>query len=367
MRVAIASITYEGVMRNKKEMMQKLLRERNELCIIAPSSRSTDDSKELGIKFYPISIESHGKNPFADYRLYKDYIVLYKQIKPDVVLNLTIKPNVYSGLACRKLHIPYIGTINGVGDAIYNGGFLSKITLRLLKAGEKKAECVFFQNKKNRALFVGNSIVPESKTMLVPGSGINVELHPYEEYPESSSPVVLTFIGRVSKDKGTNELLETARILKEKKADVQINVVGGCVDSYKNLIDQAHREGVVNYLGRVEPTAIHGILKDSHAVLLPSYHEGIANVLLEGGSAGRPIIASFAEGCEETFDDGISGIGFEPKSTDALLKAIERFLKMSNPERRIMGIEAHRKIVAEFNRDIVDAAYINKIRAIIGG
>ena len=366
MKIVLASITYEGIMRGRKELMNKLKDEDNEIYIVAPTSRSTEDAKQLGLNYIPITIEAHGKNPLRDYSLYLEYLNIYKSISPDVVLNFTIKPNVYSGLACRKLRIPYIGTINGIGDAIYNGGFLSWITLHLLKIGLKKASCIAFQNDKNRSMFVSRKIVPEEKTFLVPGSGINIALHPYEEYPHETNFIVLTFIGRVSRDKGVNELIQAARILKSKGERVLINIVGSCIDSYLDMIEKAHEEGIINYIGKVEPQAIHGIIKESHAVLLPSYHEGIANVLLEGGSAGRPLITTFAEGCEETFDDGISGIGFEPKSTEALVEAIEKFLSMTNEEQRTMGLEAHKKITTEFNRDLVDSAYIDKINKVKG-
>ena len=361
MRIIIASISYEGIIRNKKELLMKLKKLGHEIFIIAPYSSESKEAMSLGFTYYPIAIEAHGKDMISDLKVYKQYLSLYKTIKPNLVLNLTIKPNVYSGMACRRLNIKYIGTINGVGSAIYNGGLLGSITLWLLKKGLKSAECVFFQNKKNRDLFIKKGITTEDRSSLVPGSGINIGLHPYEEYPSDDGPITLTFIGRISKDKGINELIEVARILYSRKENLIINIVGSCPDSYKDLIMGANSKGIIHYLGRVEPREIHGIIKESHAVILPSYHEGIANVLLEGGAAGRPIIASFAEGCEETFDHGVSGIGFEPKNTEALLSAIEVFLKMTNEERKKMGIEASKKITKEFNRDIVDDAYIKEI------
>lgn len=363
MRIAVSSVTYEGIKRNKSELLKKLSEKGNEIFIVSP--RPEKNNGGIGMHF-PVEIEAHGKNPLKDYNLYRQYIGVYKKIKPDVVLNLTIKPNVYSGLACQKLHIPYIGTINGVGDAIFNKGLLSALTLNLLKIGLKKAEYVFFQNTKNQQLFASKGIVQREKMVLVPGSGINISLHPYEDYPESSSPVIFTFIGRVSRDKGIYELITASRRLKAKGEIFQVNVVGSCPDAYKRFIEKAVNDRTINYLGKVEPGEIHSILAQSHAVLLPSYHEGIANVLLEGGSAGRPIIATFAEGCEETFDDSVSGIGFIPQSTDSLAEAMEKFLRMSNSERKCMGIEAHKKIVTEFNRDIVDAAYMDRISKVGG-
>lgn len=362
MKIVISSITDSGILRGRSELIKELLDLGNQVIVVTPQVVDYKNLAKLGCETININIQAHGTNPITDLKLLNEYIKIYKQVKPDVVLTCTIKPNVYSGLACQRLRIPYIATINGIGDAIFNKGLLSKVSLTMLRAGLRKATCVFFQNTKNKQLLVEHGIVSEDKAIIVPGSGINVELNPYEEYPEVKEPVAMTFIGRISRDKGIRELLEASRIVKSKGYNFTVNIVGNCPDGFRKLINDAVKEGVINYLGKVEHAAIHGILANSHAVILPSYHEGIANVLLEGGAAGRPILATFAEGCEETFEDGITGIGFAPQSTDALIKALEKFLTMQNEERKKMGVAAHKKIVTEFDRKIVNAAYIDKIK-----
>lgn len=64
-------------------------------------------------------------------------------------------------------------------------------------------------------------------------------------------------------------------------------------------------------------------MTESHAVIIPSYHEGMSNVLLEAASTGRPVLASNISGCIEAFDEGISGFGFEPHSSRSIVEAIE--------------------------------------------
>lgn len=361
MRIAITSITDSGILRVRSELIKELLMLGHKVIVVTPQVTDYRILIEMGCDFFPINIQAHGTNPVKDLKVFNKYMKIYKQIKPDVVLSCTIKPNVYSGLACQLLKIPYIATVNGIGDAIFNKGFLGFVTLNLLRMGLRKGSFVFFQNTKNKKLLVEHGVVTEDKTVMVPGSGINIQLNPYEDYPKEDRLITLTFIGRVSRDKGIREIVEAGHTLKNKGHDFIINIVGNCPDSFRPMITKAEQEGIVNYIGKVEHSAIHGILAKSHAVLLPSYHEGIANVLLEGGAAGRPILASFAEGCEETFDDGISGIGFEPQNVDSLVKALERFFKMTNVERKKMGIAAHKKVVTEFDRSIVNAAYIDKI------
>ena len=361
-RIVISSITYEGILRNREELIEKLKKSGCELFVITPpDNEKAADKTNDNFVFIPIKIEAHGKDPLKDIRIYKEYLRLYREIKPDIVLTYTIKPNVYSGLACEKLGIPYIATINGIGDAVFNKGPLRTLTLMLLKAGLKKADSVFFQNSRNRELFISRGTIREEQAVLVPGSGINTALHPYEAYPVDEEYPTFAFIGRISRDKGINELIAAGRKLHSEGKRFMIKLIGSCPDRYRELVESAEKEGFLRYCGRLSPQEIHPHIKESSAVILPSYHEGIPNVLLEGGAAGRPILTTFAEGCEDTFEDGVSGIGFEAMDTDSLADAMERFMAMFPEERKIMGVAAHDKVISEFDRELVNAVYIKKI------
>ena len=93
-------------------------------------------------------------NPLADFKLMLTYRKLIKQVKPIVVLTYTIKPNVYGGIAARLCHVPQLANVTGLGDAVENGGFMQKLTVRLYKMGLRKARRVFFQNNSNRSFKV---------------------------------------------------------------------------------------------------------------------------------------------------------------------------------------------------------------------
>mgnify|MGYP002626710254 CR=1 FL=1 len=94
--------------------------------IVSPSKTNVDEATQKGYVYIPIYIEPHGTNPISEFKLYRQYLSIYKLINPDMVISMTIKPDVYSGLACRRLGVPYITVVNGIGDAIYNRGILSR-------------------------------------------------------------------------------------------------------------------------------------------------------------------------------------------------------------------------------------------------
>ena len=351
-------------MRTNREFLVALKKQDYDVVIVAPSTTSTEEAIENGYSYVPITIEPHGTNLIQELRLLIQFIRIYRFIKPDLVMSHTIKPDVYSGIACRFLNIPYLAVINGIGDAIYNHGILSKIVLKLLKISLKKCKWVFFQNRRNRDFFISEHIVTATNSSVVPGSGVNLDKHPYEKYPSDSDIIIITYIGRISKDKGINELLEAFVLLKKKYQNIQLRMIGTCAYGFEEKIRNAEMKNAIKYLGTVSSDEIHKYIKESHAVILPSYHEGIPNVLLEAGAAGRPIITTFAEGCEDTFDDGVSGIGFAPKSSEAIEIAVEKFLKMSFSEKEKMGFEANKKITNEFDRKFVIEHYMKVIKAL---
>lgn len=347
-----------GLYSFRKELLQKLISKGHEVYCSFPFAEKTELIKELGCNCIDTKVSRRGTNPVDDLKLLLSYLKLLKKIKPDVVFTYTIKPNVYGGMACALKRIPYIANVTGLGTAVQNGGLMQKLTLALYKIGLKKAKMVFFQNSENQKFMLNRGIVKGNNDLL-PGSGVNLEQHCFEEYPESDQEVVLLTIGRLMKDKGTNEILQAAKIIKAEYPNVVFRFIGGHDGNCKENLENAVKEGIVEHIGR-QPQ-VHSFIKESHATLHASYHEGMSNVLLETASSGRPVIATNVPGCRETYDDGISGISFEPKNVDDLVRAIKEFLKLTNEQKSQMGKKGRQKMEKEFNRNIIVDKYINII------
>ena len=288
--------------------MQRLVDEGYEVVIAAPLDEKNSYFTNIGCKCIETPINRRGTNPLSDFKLLLNYRKILKVNKPKVVLTYTIKPNVYGGIACRLLDVPYIANITGLGTSIENEGIIQKISLFLYRTGLKKAECVFFQNETNR-FYINKHNIIKGKTILIPGSGVNLAQHSFEEYPKNNQIIKFLIIGRIMKAKGINELLEAAKQVKGKYPHIQFELIGGKEEDYTSLLQQYENRNIIKYHGRQKD--VHMFIKNSHAIINPSYHEGMSNVLLESASTGRPVLASNIPGCKETFDEGVSGFGFE--------------------------------------------------------
>lgn len=346
----------------RKELVERLLQGDYEVYISSPYGERIDNLVAMGCEYINTPIDRHGTSIFQDFKLLLHYKKIIKEIKPDVVLTYTIKPNIYGGMASKSLRIPYIANITGLGTTVENGGIIQKFTTMLYKIAFKKVECVFFQNTENKQFFEDNNIAIK-RYRLIPGSGVNIEHFNLLEYP-SDDTIELVFISRIMKQKGIDEYLQAAEYIRSIYPNTKFHICGFCEENYEDILKEMQDRDILIYHGMHRD--VRDILKITHCIIHPTYHEGMSNVLLEAAATGRPILASNIPGCKEIFDEGISGFGFEAKNVESLIQAIIKFIKLSNEERKTMGKEGRKKVVKEFDRSIVVEAYMHEINEILG-
>ena len=361
MKILILANSDVGLYRFRKELLQKLLEETHTVFIALPEGGMVDKLIQMGCVFVRTEIDRRGTNPVKDLILLKRYIHVIRTISPDVVLTYTIKPNIYGGMACRILKKKYMANITGLGSALEKGGIISAISVFLYRLALKEASCLFFQNTANRDnMHVFR--IRGKREILIPGSGVNTAEYTFEPYPDQAEPVEFLFIGRIMKEKGIEELVAAAKRVKKKHPDVRFQVAGECEEDYQNLLETAQRKGILTYLGFRDD--VHALIRECSALVLPSYQEGMSNVLLEASSSGRPVLASRIPGCMETVEEGVTGLCFEAGSAESLTEAFFTFIGLSYEEKKEMGIRARRKMEQEFDRTIVIQTYLQEIRRI---
>jgi galacturonosyltransferase len=362
--IVLLANSLKGLYSFRFEVVQRLIDDGYQVSILAPHDEISSKFTQLGCIFIPVPISRRGTNPFHDFLLFRTYLKFLKQIHPGVVLTYTVKPNIYGGIACNILRVPVVANVTGLGDAVENQGLVQKLVIILTKIAFKKTRAVFFQNASNNQFYEHLKLVRPEQSQLLPGSGVNLEKHSYIIYPKDENRIRMVYISRIMKDKGVGELLEAVTKIHSNHLSVTCDIVGPFEDdSYRNLIESYVATETGQYLG--VSSDVHTLLCEYHAVVLPSYHEGMSNVLLEAAATGRPVLASNVPGCRETFDEGISGFGFEPRSVDSLVKAIERFIALPHEQKAAMGLAGRKKMEREFDRQIVVDAYIREIENIL--
>jgi len=346
----------------RRELVERLLSEECEVIISSPYGERISDLLAMGCKYLEIELDRHGTNPISELRLLAYYKRIMREIKPDIVLLYTIKPNIWGGIAAKDLRIPYIANITGLGTAVENEGWVQKISVLLYKVAFKKAHKVFLQNTENQEFFVKHRIALNSHG-LIPGSGVNLEHFRLLDYP-SDSKAEFVFISRIMKEKGIDQYIEAAKYITKKYPNTKFHVCGFCEEDYYNILSDLQNQSVLTYHGMIRD--VREILKKTHCTVHPTYYpEGLSNVLLESAASGRPIITTDRSGCREVVEDGINGYVVEQRSSEDLIDKIEKFIALRHEEKKMMGLAARAKVEREFDRQIVVEAYLDEIEKIV--
>jgi len=331
----------------RKELIEKLLEE-HEVIISTPFVGHEDDLKHMGCQMINTYVDRRGVNPLTDCQLLKSYRQLVKTYQPDQVITYSIKPNIYGGIICHLMNIPYYANVQGLGTAFQKKGLAQFVTI-LYKYAFKKVNIVFFENKGNAQTFIDRKIVPEEKITVLNGAGVNLERYQYQTYPETDKEVHFLFVGRIMKEKGVDELFEAMTRLHETYRDqVILDVVGFFEDEYKDTVEKLEAKGILKFHGFQQD--VRPYYKNAHCVVLPSYHEGMSNVLLEAAASGRPLITTNIPGCREAVNDGETGRLCHVQDSQDLYQKMKQFLEMGIREKESMGKKARQKMEKEFDK-----------------
>ena len=348
MKILILANNDEGLYKFRKELIKKLLSMNNEVIASIPEGKWNTFIKQLGVKIITTKIDRRGINPIKDLILLAQYLHIILLIKPDLVITYTIKPNIYGGMVCRLLHVPYAENITGLGSTFQKENVIKKLVCLLHKFSCKRAKVVFFENEENKQTFLDNHLIRDEQACKLNGAGVNLDEYPYTEYPDENEPIRFLFIGRVMKEKGVDELFEAARRIKKEYPDVLFDIVGPMEDEYSSIIEKLEEDGIITYYGYQKD--VRPFIARCHCFVLPSWHEGMANTLLEAGAMGRPLITSRIHGCMEAVEEGVNGFLCPKQESKMLSEMLSQFIQLPQISKRKMGIYSNRFISKEFDK-----------------
>lgn len=331
----------------RRELAAELLKE-HEVVLSMPFVGHEDDFKAMGCRCIETKLDRRSINPVTDLKLYRTYCAMLDEEKPDLVVTYSIKPNIYAGYACSRRNIPYCVNVQGLGTAFQKKGIAQIVTV-MYKTALKKAKTVFFENKVNAYEFLKRRIVREEQIMVLNGAGVNLQHYPCQQYPNNGKTTHFLYLGRIMKEKGIDELFCAMRRLREEYGDaVVLDLVGFFEEEYKEQVEQLQADGTVIFHGFQSETRPFYAAAD--CIVLPSYHEGMSNVLLEAAATGRPVITSDIPGCREAVEDGKTGYLCVAHDAEDLYCRMKQFMQLTHLQRMQMGQHGREKMTRDFDK-----------------
>ena len=306
---------------------------------------------ENGLPCHPIKLRQHGLNPLLEARTLLALRALYREVQPDLLHHVSIKPVIYGGIAARLSGCgKVVQAMSGLGYVFVHPSRKAKLLNRLsapafkLALGGERSRTIF-QNADDRQHFVTRGLVARHKTLVIRGSGVDESVFRPRGENQDEAPVVL-FAGRLLWQKGIGDFVELARRLRG-RARFQ---VAGYEESTSPLNVSAvqlrswEAEGLIEWLGAHDN--MPSVYAKSNIVCLPStYGEGVPKVLIEAASCARACVTTDTPGCRDIVRHGVNGLLAPPNDIEALTQALQ-FL-IDNPAERLKMAAAGRQIVLE--------------------
>ena len=348
MKIFIAANESYGLYLFRRDLISRMIADGHRVYVSLPDGDCTERIKALGCRFIETEIDRRGINPKKDIALIRNYLRLLKKIRPDLVVTYTIKPNIYCGMAARRLGIPYAINITGLGTAFQKDGPLKALVKSLYHAGCGKAKVVFTENSGIREEMISMKLFPAEKIHVLRGAGVNTERFTYAPYPAEDAPVKFLFIGRVMKEKGIDEFFLAAQRLNKSGILCEFHVAGDYEEDYYGTIQMMKENENLFYHGFLDD--IRPLIASCHCFVLPSYHEGMANSLLECGAMGRPLITSAIHGCMEAVEENVSGYLVPVQDANSLYEAMKRFALLPHAQKEEMGKASHDFVSRMFDK-----------------
>jgi glycosyltransferase involved in cell wall biosynthesis len=358
--ILLCSNTALGMILFRSHLMLHLKKKGFNVKVALPHGENHPWFKENSIEIHYFHLKNKSINPIQDIKTFFSFFNILKNIKPDIMINYTIKPVIYGGLMARFFQIPTLNIVTGLGSGFMGAAWLRTFIGFLYR----------FTLNKSRVLTLNRDDAQQLKLKnggILPGEGIVGDDYHVCAIPRTESFIFL-MISRIIADKGIMEFVKAAEIITQKYSHVQCHIVG---DFYPNNPSAIHPHDLEQY---VNSKAIHLLgyqsdvrpfIEQSHCVVLPSYREGIPRVLLEAGIMGRPSIATNVPGCHDVIEDGINGFLCDPQNVDSLMNAMEKMIALKESDRQSMGIKANQIIMNQFDESIVLEIYDREINDLI--
>lgn len=330
----------------------------------APKDEFSHKLISLGIEFHDIKISQKGTNAFDDFNLLLSYKKIIKDIRPDICLFYTIKPNIYGSLAAQSENVPFINNISGLGTVFLRNRPSSYIAKLLYKRALKNSSHVFFQNQDDLNLFKETGIILHNRREVLPGSGIDVDYFKPKHVNVNNENFTFLMVSRLIFDKGIREYIKATQIVRNKFPNVNFNILGqaeekGNLGFTKSEIIQISDENNIEWHSlKVD---VRPYMSQADVIVLPSYREGMSRALLEALSMEKAILTTDVPGCRELVNKNQNGLLCKAKDANDLAQKMIELIEMPIEKVKQMGKNGRLFVKKSFAEELIFEAYNNAI------
>ena len=341
--------------------------------VYAFTSEYTDsDLKKIeSLGAIPVTYELNrgGLNPLSDivatYKLSKKI----REIQPDLVFSYFSKPVIFGTIAAKLSKVPKIvGMLEGLGYTFTEQPqglskkteFIKNIQILLYKFALPHLDKLIFLNPDDPKDLLDKYKIKLKKIDILGGIGLNLNTYQFSnKYPDE---VTFIFIARLLAEKGINDYIHAAKIVKNKYPNTKFIVLGAIDKEALGALTESElqsliKTNIIDYPGHVNN--VSEWIENSSVFVLPSYYrEGVPRSTQEAMAIGRAVITTDVPGCRETVQNGVNGFLVPKWNPEALAEKMIYFIE--HPEHiEKMGYESYKIAQEKFDAEKVNQRLLN--------
>lgn len=335
-----------------------------DVVMVSPSGDFHERFQSHGIGWRELPMDRGSLNPVSEIGVLKRLVALLREERPDLLHSFTLKCAVYGALAARVAGVPaVVNAVTGLGYVFSSdrlkARMLRPVVSMLMRStlGQGHSR-IILQNGDDAAAFETMRLAPSRNIRLIRSSGVNTSRFvPVSRVSSVRSPLRVLLAARLVWEKGIQEYVDAARLLKQQGRDIEFLLAGTPDPGNPRSVTRAQADswqdaGDLTWLGHVDDMA--QLLRTIDVMALPSYYrEGVPKSLIEAAASGIALVTTDLPGCREVVTaDGEDGLYVEPRCAHSLARALARL----DDDRELLtrlGIRARQKAMSDFDEKVV--------------
>ncbi|WP_449355162.1 glycosyltransferase family 4 protein [Virgibacillus natechei] len=366
MKVAISAIRTKNISINRHELVTDLKNLGHDITYIGQESNDNihPDYEKYNVPFLPIPLGRSNTNPFQELKSIKETKRVLKDNNINVLIAYGIRTFPTMVIAAKLAGVKKVLCIANGSGRLFNlrglkGSIIKSFSYPMLCLSFLFSNKILFQNPDDLKMIKNKGLLLRKNFGIVNGSGVNLDKFKFASLEKKP---VFTMISRLTGDKGVNEYIQAAKIVKSFYPEAEFHLIGPMDKTDLTLnINELYKSidnGIITMRGKVRD--VRPFLDQSRFFVLPSYQEGTPRTVLEAMSMGRPIITTDTTGCRETVDEGVNGFKVPVKNVKSLSDKMIWMIKNPKEVER-MGKESRKICEEKFDVHKVNNKILNTI------
>lgn len=307
----------------------------HEVVMVSPPGTFGARFANHGFRWLTLRMARASLNPFREVITLYQLVRLLRRERPDIVHSFTLKCAIYGALAARIAGVPAtVNAVAGMGYVFTSNALKARLLRPLVRSMMRatldgKRSLLILQNPDDAAIFIAAKLITAPKIRVILSSGVNTtRFQPVAKSPVKQ-PLRVLLAARLVWEKGIQEFIDAASLLRESGRDVELLLAGMPDPGNPRSVELAQvlewvNAGLVSWLGHVDD--MPALLASVDVMALPSYYrEGVPKSLIEGAACGLAIVTTDLPGCREVVtQDGVDGLWVKPRDAQDLAQALIR-------------------------------------------